>query len=243
MKRRLLIIAIFLLLGAVVNVAVAWGCALWTIRVPGGAGRYGISEIWDMVHPTQADYHWLEESGWKPRPEDDDFVWKAASREISGFGLERKAFFHYPDLKPGRGRSFSDATFVIRDRSGWPLRALQAEKWLSEENVQYTRFESRFAIAIVPVTYSWKGRMIKDDRLLAYLPVWPNFAINTVFYAIVLWLLIPGPFALRRLIRRRRGLCPKCAYPMGESAVCTECGQTAPNRQWTAERSRTGLVA
>jgi len=28
MKRRLLIIAIFLLLGAVVNVAVAWGCAV-----------------------------------------------------------------------------------------------------------------------------------------------------------------------------------------------------------------------
>ncbi len=27
MKRRLLIVAIFLLLGAVVNVAVAWGCA------------------------------------------------------------------------------------------------------------------------------------------------------------------------------------------------------------------------
>ncbi len=27
MKRRLLIIAVFLLLGAVVNVAVAWGCA------------------------------------------------------------------------------------------------------------------------------------------------------------------------------------------------------------------------
>ena len=29
MKRHLLIIAIFLLLGAVVNVAVAWGCAVW----------------------------------------------------------------------------------------------------------------------------------------------------------------------------------------------------------------------
>ncbi|MHC4092208.1 MAG: hypothetical protein ACYSVY_18375, partial [Planctomycetota bacterium] len=29
MKRRLLIIAIFLLAGAVVNVAVAWGCAAW----------------------------------------------------------------------------------------------------------------------------------------------------------------------------------------------------------------------
>ncbi len=59
-------------------------------------------------------------------------------------------------------------------------------------------------------------------------PVWPGFAINAIFYAAILWLLIPGPFALRRLLRVRRGLCPKCAYPMGESSVCTECGKALP---------------
>ena len=31
MKRRVLTIAIFLLAGAVVNVAVAWGCAWWAL--------------------------------------------------------------------------------------------------------------------------------------------------------------------------------------------------------------------
>ncbi len=55
-------------------------------------------------------------------------------------------------------------------------------------------------------------------------PIWPGFAINTLFYAAVLWLLIPGPFALRRFIRVKRGLCPACAYRIGESAVCSECG-------------------
>ena len=29
---------------------------------------------------------------------------------------------------------------------------------------------------------------------------------------------------VRRAIRRRRGLCPACAYPIGTSEVCTECG-------------------
>ena len=29
MKRRLLIVTVFLLAGVVVNVAVAWGCAVW----------------------------------------------------------------------------------------------------------------------------------------------------------------------------------------------------------------------
>ncbi len=49
------------------------------------------------------------------------------------------------------------------------------------------------------------------------------------FYAAILWVLIPGPFALRRLIRRRRGLCLACGYDLrhGEHEACPECGVTA----------------
>ncbi len=64
-------------------------------------------------------------------------------------------------------------------------------------------------------------------------PIWPGFAVNTVFYAAALWLLIPGPFVLRRVIRVRRGLCPKCAYPAGDSAACSECGKALPGRAAT----------
>ncbi len=67
-------------------------------------------------------------------------------------------------------------------------------------------------------------------------PLWPGFAINTLFYATLLWLLIPGPFALRRFIRRKRAQCPACGYPAGESAVCSECGRALPQgrrRAWT----------
>jgi hypothetical protein len=34
--------------------------------------------------------------------------------------------------------------------------------------------------------------------------------------------------ALRRHSRLKRGLCPACAYPVGESGVCTECGAAVP---------------
>ncbi len=59
--------------------------------------------------------------------------------------------------------------------------------------------------------------------------LWPGFAINTIFYAATLWLLIPGPFALRRLIRRKRGLCVACGYDIrhAEHDVCPECGVLA----------------
>ncbi len=66
------------------------------------------------------------------------------------------------------------------------------------------------------------------ERVLPLGMIWPGFAVNTLLYAAVLWLLVPGPFALRRFLRVRRGLCPKCAYPMGESSVCTECGRELP---------------
>jgi hypothetical protein len=70
----------------------------------------------------------------------------------------------------------------------------------------------------------------RRELFLSLRPMWPGFAVNTLLYATVLWLLIPGPFVLRRFVRVQRGLCPKCAYPMGESAVCTECGKTLPSR-------------
>ena len=67
-------------------------------------------------------------------------------------------------------------------------------------------------------------------QVLPLRPLWPGFAINTVFYAGVLWLLFAAPFALRRRRRIKRGLCPKCAYPVGASDVCTECGATVTVR-------------
>ena len=67
---------------------------------------------------------------------------------------------------------------------------------------------------------------IATPRALPLLPMWPGFAVNTLFYAIILWLLIPGPFVLRRLIRIRRGRCPKCGYDLrgDHDGGCPECG-------------------
>jgi len=88
------------------------------------------------------------------------------------------------------------------------------------------------------------GSPIMDD-FLPYRPYWPGFAINTLFYAGVLWMLFAGPFALRRMIRRRRGRCPACAYPVGQSPVCTECGAAVTSPVMPAQagiQSRAGSV-
>ncbi len=55
MKRRLLIIAFFLLLGAVVNVAVAWGCAIWSPVLKTGR----------IVLDDPSSEHFASGIGWK----------------------------------------------------------------------------------------------------------------------------------------------------------------------------------
>src|SRR5688572_2165033 len=49
-----------------------------------------------------------------------------------------------------------------------------------------------------------------SDCILPLRPLWPGFAVNTLFYAFILWLLFGAPFALRQWRRIKRGLCPKC---------------------------------
>jgi hypothetical protein len=63
-------------------------------------------------------------------------------------------------------------------------------------------------------------------------PVWPGFAINTIFYAAMLWLLWVAPGKIRRVIRIRGHRCPECGYQIapggGIGPVCSECGAALP---------------
>ena len=56
--------------------------------------------------------------------------------------------------------------------------------------------------------------------------LWVGFTINTIFYGVLLWLLMLGLHRARRVRRRKRGLCIKCGYDLrGDfSAGCSECG-------------------
>ncbi len=62
-------------------------------------------------------------------------------------------------------------------------------------------------------------------EMLPLRPIWPGFAINTVFYAAILWLLFAAFGRIRRWRRIKRGLCAGCGYPVGSNERCTECGK------------------
>ena len=110
---------------------------------------------------------------------------------------------------------------VLARADGWPLRSLGG---ISGHTRKLLNVQAPFGRAILRAMPLNSDKFTNDIRFLPLQPLWPGFAINTVFYAGVLWIVFCGPFALRQLIRRRRGQCARCAYPIGSSAVCTECG-------------------
>ena len=66
---------------------------------------------------------------------------------------------------------------------------------------------------------SWADVQMLPYRVL-WVPAGANFAV-----AFVAWLATLLGFGRAYRWRRiKRGLCPKCAYPVGTSDVCTECG-------------------
>jgi hypothetical protein len=211
MKRWLLRIFVFLLLGAIVNVAVAWGCALMA-----HPGRLSFGER--PVLPAEHDR-------WFSRGPNDCFAQHAPTRVMTAtaLGSETTIAIAHDELD----RSVAQFRHA---RAGWPMLAWGGESWVCRT------MQDRSARGLITV-----GRTYIDDLgkqrsvvFLPYVPLWPGFAINTVFYAAMLWMLFAGPFALRRWRRIKRGLCPKCGYDLrGRSAgtdACPECGTNATGR-------------
>ncbi|MEQ8316442.1 MAG: hypothetical protein RIE77_11250 [Phycisphaerales bacterium] len=76
-----------------------------------------------------------------------------------------------------------------------------------------------------PIRYA-----VTDRFALPLLPLWPGFAINTGFYALLLFIAWRTPSVVRRTLRRRCGRCARCGYDrggLGPGTACPECGQGA----------------
>ena len=86
------------------------------------------------------------------------------------------------------------------------------------------------ALGLVAVA-AYQARLVRPpDNIWAEVIFNNGFSINTLFCAAFLWTLLCGPSMVMRHYRIRRGLCPKCAYPMGGTELCTECGKPLPGR-------------
>lgn len=192
------VIFICLLLGTIMNLAVAWAFAFAFAPPPG---------IWGGL-AGQADHSrsWAAEV--VGTSDDQTLAWIDATSSASerrNLGTRERTVLY------GSGRTYS----AVMLEAGWPFHSFVATERHASNWLQEKRFHM-----IVFVTRSG------SEVHLPYKPLWGGMLFNTAFYAGLLWVLLFGPFALRRARRARRGLCLACAYPIGTSAICTECGRS-----------------
>ena len=214
MKRRIVAILLFLLAGAVMNVMVAWGCA--------ALNPERVSEV-PPLQTTQKEWARLA-----PPALQDRRIWARHDRAI---GWEFIVIGTDWD-KPVRWRD--NRTLIIDElqcfltRAGWPTRCLEGWFLVSVRNTadsqsDVTGTRTDHSILYPPARIDGFEMCCPCFPLR---PIWPGFALNTIFYAALFWLGLRGPFALRRYLRRQRGRCLNCGYDLrGDLAAgCPECG-------------------
>jgi hypothetical protein len=230
-KRRRIIVraCILLVLGAIINVAVAWGCA--ALNRP---TRVSLSVVANLQH-REGTESWQGRSyrGWGR-------LWISITRQRSNLPT------HHPwliamkrsqerawnlkdgqlidDLLPAwcelRYRELPEESWVAAmqtvNATGWPMLTLWSERSGTGPTIK------NVSLALLGGLELNQGKQID----LPIRVIWPGFAINTVLYATILWVLFGTPGAVRRRLRNKRGQCASCGYSLRESVSdkCPECG-------------------
>jgi hypothetical protein len=234
-KRRVGLILLLLVAGAIVNVGVAWGICYRNandgpldcmLEGPSDepesytSSRYGYAGVCARRRGSHSRFSISilggYSGGWRDVPNLDSEIPGWADWFLSDAALA--------ELQSGNSRR---QRYV--EAAGWPCLGISGSfliEWEASSQTS-TVVQRDWGILSPPRPGRWMNNA-GLSRLLPLRPIWPGFAINTLFYSGVLWggwLLLAAPFALRRRRRIKRGLCPACAYPVGGSDVCTECGK------------------
>jgi hypothetical protein len=186
--------------GAIVNVAVAWGFT-----------RYGSFSKATKLGETQVFDAFTVRAMLQPSRRLD-------GHSQSGHGLHMTEAAVFAESENG-----GEGAYLMLFDAGWPMTSLRAE-WRGVGPIRTLDASIHLHAGKETSRQARDGQYFSGHFVYPTTPIWPGFAINTLFYAAILWMLFAAPFALRQRSRIKRGLCPACAYPVGESPICTECG-------------------
>ncbi len=212
--KRLRVILLFLLLGAVVNVAVAWGIAI-CVNSPSSLQTSSMFQHMELTSNTRPCWWLYSEDNFG-----STFLYGLAILEGEMSNASKDTYSNFDMSKVPAWSQFAVPPAIrfwgSEISKGWPLRTLF---WINTTSSKTATNK-----------HVWIVREHPNAIYLPLAPIWSGLFLNTLFYAAILWLLITGPFALRRITRHKRGLCVTCAYDLrgAEHEACPECGLEVP---------------
>lgn len=215
MRRMARTAALCILIGAVVNFAVAWGSAYWNNP---NAGRF-ISVV-----RACDDKAWYLSTRTTLTSQRFASVWNTSTAPTRGIDPAKL----YPRwARPHSSDGLTETRSLdglLGLASGFPLLSFCSHQPFGDGRFQGVTFSEPTGIVvksgITTVQFS-------TARILPTTIIWRGFLINSAGYAGAIYLLLLGgsaPFSMRRWVRRRQRCCESCGYRIGASVVCTECG-------------------
>jgi hypothetical protein len=197
MKPRPLTILIFLVLGAIVSIAIAWACALWSPQ-----NEFGAMET---IEPPKSWPAYLQPCNWPP----PDTANRLADQGpgVSIIDITGGVFYVSGTMRPA-GEQATPYTTLHIYRFGLPGRALQWNAYSAlGPHARLLVSRARDAAGLrkgldCPNFLPVRGE--RDSRRLPITPIWSGLFTDVLFYGAVMWLIVRGPFVFRRSVRLQR---------------------------------------
>ncbi len=229
-KQRLFKLVLFLFLGAVFSVAVAWLTSHSSLHPDLYWNRLSPQMDMEKIWSIYALPNWPGlQSGTKAWEVEYDDTWEKiiSANEWNRFGLSRLTCYVKEDELKIPFHSGYD-WIICEIQAGWPARCLNGGIRCSNpplviECVDALLLpESKTSNAKANPHYS----SLPTGRIFVYRPIWWGLIINIMFYAVLLYAIATGWRYSRRYVRHKRGHCIKCGYDLLSDSRrgCPECG-------------------
>lgn len=214
-KRWAMMVLVSLLLGAVVNIAIAWSLAAF-VGVPPPPAR--------QIPPAQPPTWPGQVSDWWPEPNEVHIGRWWCCTTVHAFAHSVRRWEDLNALTKASEAMLSCNLYIAQ--WGWPMRSLEFQ-WPHSQNmlVSIWLFKRPTEAALrtgLPVSTSITRS--PERTHLPLMPVWQGFVVNSLAYSAIIAASLLAPGAARRARRRRRGQCLACGYELAGLAMCPECG-------------------